>query len=83
MDIVIAALQANAGLRLEYAEAPVEGVPCVKTTKGAAIELVKLVAIDGVIEEIGKVVVELQVGTHDIGIDLTLAVFARMRKVAG
>ena len=83
MDIVIAALQADACLRLESAEAPIEGVPCIEATEGAAVELVELVAIDGVVEEVGEIVVELQIGTHDIAADLALPVSARMRKIAG
>ena len=62
MDIVIAALQADAGLRLKSAKAPIEGVPGIEAAEGAAVELVELVAIDGVVEEIGEIVVELQVG---------------------
>ena len=83
MDIVVAALQADAGLRLEPAKAPVEGMPRVEAAEGAAVELVELVAIDGIVEEIGEIVVELQVGAIDIGADLALAVLARMRKIAG
>ena len=83
MDVVVAALQADAGLRLKPAKAPIEGVPCIEAAEGAAVELVELVAIDGVVEEIGEIVVELQVGADDIGVDLALAVFARMRKIAG
>src|SRR5882724_1063759 len=83
MDVVVAALHADAGLYLEAAKPPIEGVPCVEAAKGAAIELVELVAIDGVIEEIGEVVEELQVGAHDIGADLALAVLARLRPIAG
>ena len=83
MDVVVAAPQADAGLSLQPAKAPVEGMPRVKTAKGAAVELVELVAIDGIVEEVGEIVVELQVGTHDIGAEIGLAVFARMRKIAG
>ena len=83
MDVVIAALHADAGLSLEAAKAPVEGMPRVEAAEGAAVELVELVAIDGIVEEIGEIVVELQVGTHDIGAEIALAVFARMRKIAG
>jgi hypothetical protein len=83
MDVVVSALQANAGLCLEPAKPPIEGMPCVEAAEGAAIKLVELVAIDGVIEEISEVVEELQVGTHDIGADLALAVLARLRPVAG
>ena len=83
MDVVVAALHADASLRLKAAKAPIEGMPRVETAERAAIELVELVAIDGIVEEVGEIVVELQVGTHDIGADLALAVFARMRKIAG
>ena len=65
MDVVVAALQADAGLRLEPAKAPVEGVARVKAADGAAVELVELVAIDGVVEEVSEIVVELQVGADD------------------
>ena len=83
MDVVIAALHADAGLRLQAAKAPVEGMPRIETAEGAAVELVELVAIDGIVEEVGEIVVELQVGAHDIGAEIALAVFARMRKIAG
>ena len=59
MDVVVAGLQADAGLCLKAAKPPIEGMPCVEAAKSAAIELVELVAIDGVIEEIGEVVEEL------------------------
>ncbi len=60
MDVVVAALQADSGLRLKAAKAPVEGVARVEAAKRAAVELVELVAVDGVVEEIGEIVVELQ-----------------------
>ena len=63
MDVVVAALQPDAGLGFDAAKAPVEGVPRVEAAKSAAVELVELVAIDGIVEEVGEIVVELQVGT--------------------
>ena len=55
----------------------------VKTAESTAVELVELVAIDGIVEELSEIVVELgKAGTHDIGVDLALAVLARMRKIA-
>src|SRR5205823_2535655 len=83
MDVIVAALDADAGLRLKATKPPVEGVPRVEAAERPAVELVELVAIDGVIEKIGEVVVELQVGADHVGAELALAVFARMRKVTG
>lgn len=76
MDVVVTALHADAGLRLKSAEPPIERVAAIKAAECAAIELVKLVAIDGVVEGIGKIVEELQVGTHDKGVDPGLPVLA-------
>ena len=76
MNVVVTALHADSGLRLKAAEPPIEGMARVKAAEGAAIELVELVAIDRVVEEIGEIVEELQVGAHGIGADFGLAVFA-------
>src|SRR5262249_61823924 len=83
LNVVVPVLHADAGLRLQTRKAPIEGVPCVEAADGAAIKLVELIAIDGVVEKIGEIVVELQVGADDIGADLALAVLARSRPVAG
>src|SRR4029077_14128747 len=56
MDVVVAALHADAGLRLKSAKEPVKGVSGIEPAERAAIELVELVAIDGVVEEVGEIV---------------------------
>src|SRR5262249_9461182 len=82
-NIVVAGLHSDACLRLEAAEPPIKGVSCIETAECSAIELVELVTIDGVVEEVCEIVVELQVGADHIGTDLGLTVLARMRKIAG
>ncbi|MEY9423322.1 hypothetical protein ABIF69_009764 [Bradyrhizobium japonicum] len=62
MDVVVAALHANAGSRFEAGKAPVERMPGVKAAEAAAVELAELVAIDGVVEKIGEIVEQPQVG---------------------
>src|SRR6185437_15975624 len=83
MDVVIAALHANARLGFEAGKTPIEAVPGIETANRAAIELVELVTIDGIVEEVREVVVQLQVGADQIGADLALTVLAGMREIAG
>src|SRR3954471_13425313 len=83
MDVVVAALHADAGLRLEARQGPDGGIPCVQPADRAAVELVELVAIDGVVEKVGEIVVELQVGADDVSADFGLPVLARPRETAG
>src|SRR5262245_13226643 len=82
MNIVVATLHADAGLRLKAAKAPIEGVARIEAAEGAPIELRELVAIDGVVEKISEIVEELQVGSDHVGADLALTVLARLRPVA-
>ncbi len=81
-DIVAARLQSDAGLRLDAGDAQVEGVAGVEPIDHAPVHLAELIAIDGVVEKIGEVVVEPQRRVDRIGVDLALSVFARVRPIA-
>src|SRR5215510_12048079 len=82
MNIVVAALHADVGLRLEAAKAPIEGVARIEAAEGAPIELGELVAIDRIVEKISEIVEELQVGSDHVGADVALTVLARLRPIA-
>ena len=81
-DVVVAGLQPDAGLGFDAGKSHIESVAGVETGKRAAIELAELVAVDGIVEEIGEIVEELQRRADHIGADLALAVLARLRPVA-
>src|SRR3954453_16564029 len=82
MDIVIAALHADAGLHFESGETPIERMSRIDAAERATVELAELVAIDGIVEKVGEIVEQPQVGAHDIGADIGLSVVARLRPVA-
>src|SRR3954469_15397266 len=79
----VSTVKADAGFRLQPCKSPIKGVPRVEATDGTAIKLIELIAIDGVVEKIGEIVVELQVRTNGVRADLGLAVLAGMRKIPG
>ena len=81
-DIVAARLQPDAGLRLDAADAHIEGVAGIEAVDRAPVDLAELVAIDGVVEKVGEIVVEPQRRVDHIGVDLALPVLARMRPIA-
>src|SRR6187549_239175 len=83
MDIVAARIQPDSGLGLDVGKTHIKTVAGVEAVERAAVELAELVAIDGVAEQIGKVVEQLQRRAHQIGAGLALAELARMRPVAG
>ena len=59
-DVVAAALQPDAGLGLDAANPHIEGVAGIEAVDRAPVELAELVAVDGIVEEVGEIVVELQ-----------------------
>ena len=81
-DIVTARLQPDAGLGFDAADAHIEGVAGIEAIDRAPVHLAELVAIDGIVEKIGEIVVEPQRRVDHIGVDLALPVFARLRPVA-
>src|SRR6185437_2331011 len=81
MDVVIAALHANARLGFEAGKTPIEAVPGIDAANRAAIELVELVTMDGIVEEVGEVVVQLEVRPDQIGADPGLDGLDRRPKV--
>ena len=82
MDVVAARLQAEAGLGLDTGKAHVEGVAGVEPIDRAAVGLAELIAIDGIVEEVGEIVEQAERRADHIGIDLALAVLARLRPIA-
>ena len=64
------------------ADAHIEGVAGVEAIDRAPVELAELIAVDGIVEEVGEIVVELQRRADHIGVDLGLPVLARMRPIA-
>lgn len=83
MDIVAARIQSNAGLSLDPGKAHIKTVAGVEAVQRAAVELAELVAIDGVVEQIGEIIEQLHRRAHHIGAGLALAELARMRPIAG
>ena len=81
-DVVTARLQSDAGLGFDAGYAHVESVAGVEAVDRAPVHLAELIAIDGVVEKVGEIVVEPQRRTDDIGVDLALPVLARLRPVA-
>ncbi len=81
-DIVTARLQPDAGLGLDAGHAHVEGVAGVEAIDRAPVHLAELIAIDGIVEKVGEIVVEPQRRVDHIGVDLALPVLARLRPVA-
>ena len=74
LDVVAAGLQADAGLRLDAGEAHIEGVAGIEAVDRAPVGLAELVAVDGIVEEVGEVVEEAERRADHIGVGLALAV---------
>ena len=54
----------------------------IEAINGAPVHLAELIAIDGIVEEIGEIIVEPQRRVDHIGADLALPVLARLRPIA-
>src|SRR6202043_2198163 len=66
-DIVVARLRADQRLAVMPGEAAVEGAAGIGAVDGAPVALLELVAVDGVAQEIGDIVVEREVALDDVG----------------
>ena len=81
-DVIAARLQPDASLGFDTGHTYIEGVAGIEAIDRAPVHLAELIAMDGVVEKIGEVVVELQRRIDRIGVDLALPVFARLRPIA-
>ena len=81
-NVIAACLQPDAGLGFDAADAYIDGVAGVEAIDRALVELAELIAVDGIVEKVGEIVVEVHRGADQIGVGLGLPILARMRPVA-
>src|ERR1019366_10513397 len=82
-DIVIAALNADLGLHRQTGELAFEGVRGVDAAEDAIVVLVELIAIDGIGEEVGEIVPQIERTLDDVEISLGGTAFVGLRPAPG